>query len=44
LSAAAFAALGGSHPAITSKLLIAIGRSLASRLRRANAEIGALAR
>jgi len=44
LSAKAFAALSRSHPAIAGKLLIAIGRSLAGRLRRANIEIGALAR
>ena len=44
LSAATFTALGASHPAITAKLLVAIGRSLAGRLRRANGEIGALAR
>jgi CRP-like cAMP-binding protein len=44
LRAESFAALGLSHPAIAGKLLVAIGRSLAARLRRANAEIGALAR
>jgi glutaminase len=44
LSAESFAALSRSHPAITGKLMIAIGRSLAARLRRANAEIGALTR
>jgi glutaminase len=44
LNAAAFDALGASHPAVTTKLLVAIGRSLAGRLRRANAEIAALSR
>jgi len=42
LSATAFATLGAAHPAIGAKLLVAIGRSLAGRLRRANTEIGAL--
>jgi glutaminase len=37
-----FEALGRAHPAIQSKLLIAVGRSLSERLRRANAEIRAL--
>jgi anti-anti-sigma factor len=39
-----FAALGRAHPRIESKLLAAIGRSLAARLRQADAEIGALRR
>lgn len=44
LTADSFATLGRAHPPIQSKLLAAIGRSLAARLRRANTEIGALAR
>jgi glutaminase len=44
LAADSFAALARTHPRIERKLLVAIGRSLAERLRRANREIGALMR
>jgi glutaminase len=44
LSEEALATLGRSNPALHVKLLTLIGRSLSERLRRANAEIRALAR
>lgn len=42
LTTTAFLELSAAHPATQSKLLIAIGRSLADLLRRANAEISGL--
>lgn len=44
LSRDAFAALGQSDAALQARLLVVVGASLATRLRRANAEIRALAR
>ncbi|MCP8937083.1 glutaminase A [Alsobacter sp. SYSU M60028] len=44
LTREAFAALQRREPALCAKILLRVGASLADRLRRANAEIGALAR